>query len=235
LLFGLRRFVFALGVDSDLGTGKRYTRVNEALRDLEPERVAVALFIHACCRKLLLKGSSRLWRTILEDAVMRAKLGLLLFGSRSGQEASRAALAGFSTRSGLVILLACADDEQGAAAVRMLADSEPLERVGAKVFGTQPRLVSALALLAAGFGRVPALGIAAAMQPGIDRESEMNRWAQRYDLIELLRSGAEMNAEMDGLLSGFGFEEPEAEYRRMREILSGLRREGHGWNWLMGG
>ena len=121
LVFGLRRLLFAAASDKVLGSGRKIDNTREALSLVSSDVVAAVSVIHAICRRLSKCDFERIWRPILDDALLRARIGVVVgevvpeFGS------GRAMLAGFAGRLGLAILISSGSLEQAQRCLELLA------------------------------------------------------------------------------------------------------------------
>ena len=234
LVLGLRRLLFAAASDTVLGVGEKVNDVRRTLKILPSDVVAAVAVIHAVCRRLGSRQFERIWRPILEDALVRAQIGHAVGAQIEGFGPGRAMLAGFAGRAGLVIQIASGEIEQARRSLEMLATGVEIRDVGLRLYSCEPLQVSAMMLSAAGCGRDAAIGTAsfASGLVGAGRNlAEQQRWLSAFTLIEHLRMGtASRVAEEHWTTLGF-------EDNTMRDEIMALAkraiRRGHGWGWIM--
>jgi hypothetical protein len=190
-LIGLRRLVFAAASDPFLGTGRKVNSIHRAIDILSPDVIAAVAVIHGVCRRLAVCQFERIWRPILDDAILRAQIGFLVGERNPSFGAGRGMLAGFAGRSGLALLIATGELEQARRALEMLAAGSEISTVGEKVYGVQPLQVSAMVLSAAGCGRDAAFGTVRYATPTLGRgeaDSEQFRWLSAFTITECIRT-----------------------------------------------
>lgn len=235
-VFGLRRLLFAAASDPALGIGEKVNSVKRALEILPGDVVAAVAVLYAVNKRLSTSQHDRIWRPILEDALLRARLGLLVGPRDPLFGAGRGILAGYAGRCGLAILIAQGDLDQARKALEMLATGSPIKKVGLAVYACDPLQISALTLTAAGCGHDAAFGtVSYSIDPqyrdnAFRENEEQQRWLATFSLIESLRTGniSELPKEV---LSRFSLEEPAVQEELLAEAKKIVRR-GHGWSWL---
>lgn len=195
--------------------------------------VAVAVcFIHCCCRRVALRLHERVWKPILDDALLRARIGYHLGAAAPGFGAGRGMLAGFAGRLGLAIQISSGDLAKAQQALEALAKGIEISEVGLETYGCDPLQVSALSLTAAGCSRDAALGTASysmGADTQLDRGSEEFKWFAAFSIVEMLRIGREkdITSEMWGALKVSG----ESKIELVQNTKSAQRR-GSGWQWM---
>lgn len=232
-VLGLRRLLFAAASDPLLGKGEKVNNMRVALDVLAPDVIAAVSIIHAVCRKLSSRGLERIWRPILDDALLRARLGFWVGCEEKSFGSGRGMLAGFSGRGGLAILLATGTPEQAKLALELLASGEEIGSVGYEVYQCHPVQVSAMLLSICGVGCDAAFGTAAYVaNQGPQRLSshEQKQWLSTFTIIELVRTNRiDSISEDDWAI--LGHTEAAARKELKDEALKAIRR-GHGWSWL---
>ncbi len=190
-LIGLRRLVFAAASDPFLGVGRKVNSIHRAIEILSPDVIAAVAVIHGVCRRLAACQFERIWRPILDDAILRAQIGFLV-GERNHEfGAGRGMLAGFAGRSGLALLIASGELDDARRALEMLASGAEISAVGEAVYGVQPLQVSALVLSAAGCGRDAAFGTVRYATPALPTdpsEAEQFQWLSAFTITECIRT-----------------------------------------------
>jgi len=234
LVFGLRRLMFAAASDPVLGAGEKINNVREALRILPPDVIAAVSVIHAICRRLSKKPHERIWRPILDDALLRARIGFDVgliephFGPGKGM------LAGFAGRVGLAILIASGEIEDARTALEMLASGDEINKVGLSIYSSDPLQISAMVLSACGCNRDAAFGTVsyASKDPLkiVDSDEQM-RWLASFTVTEAIRMGEadKIDPKFWECLS-YSSEEDKEELLTSAKVII---RRGHGWNWLI--
>lgn len=238
MVFGLRRLLFAAASDPVLGVGEKVNSVRKALQVIPADAVAAVAVMHAVNRRLSSKGHDRLWRPIVDDAILRARLGVEIGGGLDFFGAGRGMLAGYAGRCGLAILLAsgAGDTAKAARCLELLAGGESIRDVGFKVYECDPLQVSAMTLSAAGCGRDAAFGTvafslreSAPAETFVDNDEQL-RWCAAFTAAEALRTG-KLELMTPGLWAALGLTE-ESEQSELRETCKKIGRRGHGWPWL---
>ncbi|MGI6525421.1 MAG: hypothetical protein ACOX2O_09085 [Bdellovibrionota bacterium] len=238
-VLGLNNLLFAAAQDPILGCGKKVSNTQTALQSLSADVVATCAVIHSICRKLSMKDSERIWRPMLDDALLRARIGHMVgsvepeFGSGKGM------LAGFSGRSGLVVLIATGTLEQAKEAVDQLTYGGEISSVGLKIYGCEPLQVSAMLLSACGCGKDAAFGMAEFCVSGnkfLNEDSNKNieerRWQAAFTICEAIRK-QRVDEASSAVWETLGFFE-KRECEAMIESAKNIIRSGHNWNWLIG-
>lgn len=237
LVFGLRRLLFAAASDSIIGAGQKVNNVHQALDILKPDVVAAVAVIHAICRRLATKDFERIWKPILDDALLRAQLGYHVGKQNPNFGCGRGMLAGFAGRCGLAILIASGELEQARKALEFLATGAEIKEVGLNIYGCDPLQVSAMTLSACGCGRDSAFGTVAfystSKAQGLQLSSPQQHWKAAFAVTELIRTNklSEVDQETWEVLN-FQGQEAKDELSRLAKIAV---RRGHGWAWLIGG
>ena len=235
-VFGLRRLLCAVASDETLGTGSKVTEVRRALTVVPPDVIAAAAVIHAVCRRLVSRPHERIWRPILDDALLRAQIGHEVGGQRGDFGAGRGMLGGFAGRIGLAVLIAAGNADQAQRALEMLATGAGIAAVGLRIYECDPLQVSAMMLSACGCGRDAAFGTAAfasrdnPAQFPVDSELQ-GLWLATLNLTEHVRMNrpGEIPGDHWSLL---GFEVDTGRERVLQEAKQSVRR-GHGWSWMI--
>lgn len=233
-LVGLRRLVFAAASDGFLGEGRKVNNVHAALRILKPDTIAAVAVIHATCRRLASGQFERIWRPILDDALLRAQIGFLVGERTPNFGAGRGMLAGFAGRCGLAILLATGKLEQARTALEMLAAGDSIQSVGVTLYGCDPLQVSAMTLSAAGCGRDAAFGTVRFASPILQNEDlnqEQLCWLSAFTVVEFLRVGeAKKVADRYWDALGYTLGQDRAD---LNEVSASLIRRGHSLTWIV--
>ncbi|MBX7145595.1 MAG: hypothetical protein K1X79_14180 [Oligoflexia bacterium] len=236
LVFGLRRLLFAAASDPLLGTGNKVNGVHQALEVLKPDVLAAVAVIHAICRRLSSQQHERIWRPILDDAMVRAQIGFYVGAENPYFGSGRGMLAGFAGRCGLAILIASGDLEQARRALELLATGAEIKQVGLQIYGCDPLQISAMTLSASGCGRDAAFGTVAYSTLGKTRESTPNAtqvgWQAAFTVAECVRTNR-LDDISEELWQSLNFCD-ETQRTELQAKAKQILRRGHGWHWLAG-
>jgi hypothetical protein len=165
---------------------------------------------------------------------MRAGIGYFVGTMCEDFGPGRGMLAGFAGRVGLAVLIASGSSEQAQNAIALLAGGKPIEAVALDLYGCEPLHIAAMVLSAAGCGRESVLGIAAyslseSDKVGLNRSQRM--WLAALTITERVRAGeTDKVPQADWELMGYEVEE---ERHELSEIVTTLKRRGHGWGWML--
>lgn len=234
-VLGLRRLLFAAASDPVLGRDDKINDVKKALRILPSDVVAAVSVIHAVCRRLASRQFERIWRSILDDALLRARIGYILGGQDEEFGAGRGMLAGFAGRSGLAVLISSGNLAQARAALELLATGAEIQGVGSDIYRCEPLQVSAMTLSAAGCGRDAALGTASFASPNpleaVGDDPEQLKWLSAFAICEFIRAGTPERIPGE-YWNALGFKNELAKVG-VRDDAKKIARRGHGWPWLV--
>jgi len=233
-VLGLRRLLFAAASDPILGSGEKINDVRKALKVVSPDVIASVSVIHAVCRRLSTRQFERIWRPILEDALLRCHIGCFVGQCHEGFGAGRGMLAGFASRCGLAVLLSTGELDQARRALEMLAAGKEISEVGMKIYECNPLQVSAMMLSAAGCGRDAACGTVSYAYQDSDsnvENQEQLRWLAAFTITENIRVGKAEQTDPK-LWAALGLES-DAERADLLELSKKVIRRGHGWNWIL--
>ena len=234
LVFGLRRLLFAAASDNVLGAGRKIDNVRKALSIVPSDVIAAVSVIHAICRRLSKCNFERIWRPILDDALLRARIGVVVGDMVPEFGSGRAMLAGFAGRLGLAVLISSGSLEQAQRCLELLASGEGIQEVGRKVYKCDPLQVSAMTLTAIGCSRDAAFGTVsfASKNPlNIVQNKDQMYWLAAFTITEKVRMGISEEVAPE-LWESLGFEDPEDQSALLDEA-KGVIRRGHGWNWII--
>lgn len=234
MVFGLRRLMFAAASDDILGVGRKVNSVPKALEILPADVVAAISVLYAVCKKLANHPQERIWRPILEDAIIRAQIGHLVGSGDPSFGSGRGMLAGFAGRAGLVVQMASGEVEQARIALDRLAQGALIKEIGLQIYQCEPLQVSAMLLSAVGCGRDAAFGTVAysgSSSKHVVENEEQQRWLSAFSIIENSRIG-KMDRVTAQEWAGLGFEDPE-NIELVKQEARRLVRRGPSWVWLI--
>lgn len=233
LVFGMRRLLFAAASDKVLGSGEKINNIRRALQLLPADVIAAVSVIHAVCRRLQTKQFERIWRPIIDDALLRCQIGFYIGQVKKEFGSGRGMLAGFAGRCGLAMLIASGELEQARIALEMLAGGSDISEVGVRIYKCDPLQVSALTLSAAGCGRDAAFGTVAyaSDSPLLVVQNEAQKcWLAAFTIAENVRMFT-LGKVAPQLLEVLGYDGAR-EQEDLAELVKMLVRRGHGWGWL---
>jgi hypothetical protein len=237
LVLGLRRLLFAAASDPALGSGEKVNTVKRAIQVLSPDVIAAVSVIHAVNRRLATHQFERIWRPILDDAILRARIGLDVGDLCPEFGAGRGMLAGFAGRCGLGVLIGSGDLDRARRALEMLASGTDIKLVGLSVYQVDPLQVSAMILTASGCSRDASFGtVGYSLERGdggksIVQNDDQMRWLSAFGVIEGIRTGnaASVRPEHWEMM---GIPDAKTQGEVVNELKRLLRR-GHGWSWIL--
>ena len=233
-VLGLRRLIFATASDPYLGSGEKVNDVKKALKIVAHDVIAAAAVIHAICRRLATKEFERIWRPILEDAVLRCQIGSLIGTQDESFGQGRGMLAGFSSRAGLAVLLSSGTLEQARDALELLATGKEISEVGLQVFKCNPLQVSAMMLSATGCGRDAAFGtVSYAYKDSSNKveNQEQLKWLAAFSVTESIRVGKADQIEPK-YWEILKLDNSEVQAEILDQSKKIIRR-GHEWGWIL--
>ncbi|MCO6432264.1 MAG: hypothetical protein J5J00_15530 [Deltaproteobacteria bacterium] len=233
-VLGLRRLIFAAASDPVLGSGEKINDLRKALNVVPPNLVAAVSVIHAVCRRLASRQFERIWRPILEDAILRCHIGSHVGQYDKEFGRGRGMLAGFASRAGLAILLANGELEQARTALEALATGREIGSVGHSIYKCDPLQVSAMMLSAAGCGRDASFGTvsyAYANKGDIAENNQQLKWLAALTICEEIRMGRADKVD-ERFWNALSIDSAERK-NELLDIAKVVIRRGHGWGWLI--
>lgn len=209
-----------------------YISLTRSVELLGADVCASVCFLYSVCRRVQASLAERVWRPIIDDALLRAQIGYFVGGFLPEFGHGRGMLAGFSGRSGLAIQIASGQIDQAQEALESLALGLSIHDVGMSVYGCGPLQVSAMSLAAAGVSKDAAFGTAsyALEDDRVEPDTPQYRWLSAFSIIEQLRVGRseDIQPEHWRALAFEKVERQEALKGKARELL----RKGHSWHWI---
>lgn len=205
--------------------------LEHAVQIIGADVAASVCFIHAVCRRVANSVSEKVWRPILDDALLRAHMGYLVGRSSRGFGPGRGMMAGFCGRSGLAILIGSGSIDQAQAALSGLAAGVEIGQICTKVYGCNPLQVAAMAAVSAGFNRDIAVGVGSynAEDTAVVSASEQDRWLSAFSIVENLRMNRRDDIDPNSWLV---LAYTEAHKAELMKKIQNVQRRGHGWGWL---
>lgn len=231
MVFGLKKLILAAASDEVMGEGKKVLDQRKALEIVPSDALAATAVIYAVCRRLGNMDFERIWRPILEDALLRARIGWELGMLSAHFDPGRAMLAGFAGRSGLALQIATGKLEQARRSLELLATGAEIKEVGLRLYGCEPLQVSAMLLSASGCGRDAAFGtVSFATNEIVQIENdEQRKWLAAFTVCEFAREGKiDLALEDTWRVLGVSDASIEAFGITAKKIV----RRGHGWDWM---
>lgn len=206
-------------------------QLSDAVGCLGMDIAAALCYMHAISRRIAATMSDRIWRPIIEDALLRAQIGYYVGGNSAEFGYGRGMLAGFAGRAGLAIQIASGDMLQAQQTLEALAGGAEMKQAGLRIYRCEPLQVSAMALTAAGCSRDAAIGISSfsVQDKTIKRGSERYRWLAAFSIIEQLRMGSTENIRRSHWRA-LEYEKDSIDDLKAR--IQTLLRLGHSWGWV---
>lgn len=232
LVLGLRRLLFAAASDATLGKGEKINDMRAALKTLTSDSIAAISVIHAVSRKIGHSPSERIYRPLLDDAIVRAKIGYHVGKHSENFGAGRGMLAGFAGRAGLVIEVVSGATGQAKNALDELATGASIGEIGLKIYGCDPLQVSAMLLSACGCGKDSAFGVVRySLGSQETANEEQQRWFSAFTVVESVRQ------QKIGNVTEEHWQRLSIDTRAKRDDLvdqtKKIVRRGHEWNWVV--
>lgn len=205
--------------------------VTNVVKILGSETVGSLSFMHSVCMRTSRLLNDRIYRAIIDDALIRARLGVIVGQNSDFLDIGKPLLAGFAGRAGLAVQLASGSEDQAKKALNSLATGKDISKVGAEVYGCDPLQVAALTLVASGCNRNIAFGVATYSLPtnaaSLPKEQEL--WFNMFSLLENLRQNKIDQISNDIWLSlGLDDVKKEDVLNQAQDVF----RNGHGLAWL---
>lgn len=221
--------------DPNLKRGKSEKKealsLTQAVEEIGVDVAASVCLLHAICRRVATGVSERVWRPIVDDALLRASIGYVVGECAPEFGPGRGMLAGFAGRCGLAVQIASGSLDDAQQALSGLAAGVEIGEVCRDVYGCDPLQVTALSLIAGGCSRDIAMGIAAynssdkKVLPG----TEQYLWLKLFTVIEEIRMGFQGNVtEEDWAV----LEIPAGVQVEIAQRTRKIQRRGHGLRWI---
>ncbi len=235
MVFALKRLLLRAAQDPEVtGMTEECRNTREAVSRLAPDVFAAISIVHSIAKKIRGKKFDRISKPILEEAILRTRIGFSLGSKLKSFGRGRGMLAGFAGRAGLAVQIAQGTFEQATETLERIAAGQSIQRIGREVYQAEPLQVSAMLLVASGCGRDAAYGVMAVAAPdlvgqmGLNEEQE--RWRTALRVMEEIRAG-NLNGipEVDWKLLGC---ETTEETMSLRSEIRQVTRRGHNWSWL---
>lgn len=230
----MRQLIFQAAMDKRLGVeGKQAKSIDEAVTTLGFDTAAAICVLHGICRRISSTMMERLWRPIIDDALLRAYIGYLIGKQCPAFGAGRGMLAGFSGRAGLAIQIASGDRPKAQRVMEELAAGMDLKDVGMKIYGCDPLQVSAMTLASAGVSSEASYGVAAFSKKGkgLPTGGQAFLWLSAFTIAEYLRI-CDADKVDEKYWRALGLNNDESRKAIEVDALK-LLRIGHGWPWLV--
>ncbi len=232
-VLGLRRLLFATASDELFGSGAKVNSLHQSLKILSPEMVGSVSATHAICRKISSKGLERFWRPVLDEALLRSRLGYLTGLNQLDFGGGRGMLAGFVSQVGLAILIATGDEERARAVIEDVSVGLDVGEVCRQLYGCHPLHVGGMLLSSLGCGGNACFGLVASLSSTpleIVSNFEQRQWLASLTIVESIRKGVIDEVALDH------WEVLNLDSREQRDqIIKTSRpyiRVDHGLHWL---
>lgn len=235
MVFALKRLLLLAAHDPELsGDSAECRNTREAVMRLAPDVFAAIAIVHSVSKKIRGKKFDRIAKPILEEAILRTRIGFSLGSKLKNFGRGRGMLAGFAGRAGLAVQISQGTFEQATETLERIAAGQSIQRIGREVYQAEPLQVSAMLLVASGCGRDAAYGVMAVAAPdlvgqmGLNEEQE--RWRTSLRIMEEIRAG-NLNGIPESDWKLLGCENSE-EMMTLRSEIRQVTRRGHNWSWL---
>lgn len=213
-------------------TKKDNFNLREVVALLGSDVSASLCYVYSVSRKVSRNLSERIFRAIIDDALLRARLGVLLGIEVPQIGVGRALLAGFSGRAGLAIQLASGNEDEAKIALSGLATGKDIGQVCQDVYGCDSLQVAALSLVAGGVNKEIALGISSFNNGGKDLiiGSEQYKWFLIFSILENLRLN-KLDSIPISYWSYFGVDSSSVD--KIVKSTHKIYRSGHKFSWIL--
>lgn len=218
--------------DLVLQPSKKKGQFSESYKCLGPVTTASLCYIHAVCKRVSISLPERVYKALIEDALLRARLGVVLSKFSPRVSVGAGLLVGFSGRAGLAIQLASGTEAQAAEALKSMAMGNDIGTTGMSIYGCDPLQVGALAMIAGGCNKNIASGISSF---GQKREeilvgSEQYDWMLIFSFIEKMRIGKlDQISELDYEYLAISTDDKKDLQTQAKQAF----RMGHDFEWLL--
>jgi hypothetical protein len=231
MLLGYLRFLKLVGVDPVLGTTVELKTNALAAQHLKSDIIASTLFIHSIGCHLHPRPLKKIWGGMMDDALLRARIGMELGKYTEEFSTGRCLIAGFAGRMGMIVLIAMGTHQQAARTLQALARGADIVQTGLEVYSTDPFHVVAHIILRGGLGIDAAIGLLAfgnhAFVPSNDVQM---KWRAVSRVIDVSRIGTygRLTPEEWGHVNLLDPEKREDFKDQVKTVI----RKGHGWMWM---
>jgi hypothetical protein len=220
--------------DKDLVKKPVNEKVNlsRAVEALGSDVSASLCFVYSLSRRVSSHLNERIYRAIMDDALLRTRLGVMVGSEVPHIGIGKSLLAGFAGRAGLAVQLASGTEEEAKKALSGLATGKDISKVCYEVYGCDSLQVAALSLVAGGFSKDIALGIAAYSLPAEELipGTEQYNWLSLFSVLENLRIN-KLDSVPQDYWDNLGID---SDIREKIEISSQkVFRGGHKFNWIL--
>lgn len=211
---------------------KRKGQFSDSFKSLGATTIASLCYMHAICKRVSISLPERVYKALIEDALLRARLGVVLSQFSPRVSIGAGILVGFSGRAGLAIQLASGSEVQASEALKSMAMGQDIGDTGMSIYGCDPLQVGALAMIAGGCNKAIASGISAF---GDKREevligSEQYDWMLIFSFIEKLRIGKlDQVSESDFEYLAINSDDKKELQNKAKQVF----RMGHNFDWLL--
>lgn len=227
-VMGLRRLLFAAASSSVFGRDTKVNSVRDALLTLKPDVVAAVAVVHATTRKLQSKPLDMLWRPLLDQALLRARLGFEIGKRNETFGGGRGFLSGFASSIGLPILMSAGTLEQATELMEAFSQDKA-ESADEIVYGTSSLQVGAMFLSSCGVSSEAANGFIEFANNHTTESAPTHIWASCAYLVQMIQQKKSHLAQKETLAE---FNLDEASLQALLKLFKQLSREGHGIGWI---
>jgi hypothetical protein len=194
--------------------------------------VVVCLVIHSICRGLAKQPLRRIWSAMLDDALIRARIGYLVASNRECFGAGRGMLVGLISRIGLAILLATGGQQRATKTLKLLAEGRLVKEATYSCYGCDSLYLSALILLNYGLGQDATLGILSYGSSYFKPVNEYQEdWHDCFIIVEMAKMGV-FEKIPETILQRFNLDSAR-KLGLFRKNVQEIIRNGHKLQWIV--
>jgi hypothetical protein len=231
MLLGYLKFLKLVGADPVLGASVELDSNELAAQHLKPDIIAATLFIHSISCHLHPRPLKKIWEGMLDDSLLRSRIGLELGKNIADFGLGRCLIAGFAGRAGLIVLIATGTHQQAARTLQSLARGGDIVQSGLDVYSIDPFHLIAHIMLRGGLGIDPAVGVLSfGNNAFVPANNVQVQWRAVCRVIEAARTGNY------GRLTTEDWEhvnllDPDKR-DDFKDAAKSVLRKGHGWLWI---
>jgi len=237
-VMGLRRLLFAAASSDVFGKDGKVNSVKEALLTLRPDVVAAVSLVHSTTRKMQSQPLDMMWRPLLDEALIRARVGFELGRNATSFGGGRGLLAGFASSIGMPMLISAGTLEQSSQIMEALSQQNSAQQNSTqqnnknpdeKTYGTSSLQVGAMYLAGCGISNEGAKAFIEFANMKHTNLVPNNLWASCAYIIQNIRNKKEATLSEESL-NAFGLDQEGLQ--NLVKLTKKLSREGHGMGWI---
>jgi len=182
--------------------------------------------------QILTERLKKIWGGLLDDALLRARIGVELGKYATDFTTGRCLIAGFAGRVGMITLIAMGTHQQAARTLQSLARGADIVQTGLDVYSIDPFHVMAQIMLRGGLGIDAAIGILSFGNTAFVPSSDVQiKWRAISRIVEISRTASygRLDAE-DWEQANLLDPDTREDYK---DVVKTVVRKGHNWNWMV--